>query len=125
MFYLTDFDGRRIQVGTRVRYFDFDPEHSDWGKPKAYYGTVIEITEWEGDCDYEGRPISIQPEVIVDFDDGDTQGYPTSEWVFDFNGGIDSDGEPYGYDEPYEGKCEELCVIGPPDVGSVKLRAHG
>ncbi len=119
-----DYDGREIKVGSRVRPFDYDPTHRCWPAHDMCYGTVTEITEWEGDCDYEGRSITIPPIVLVEFDDKNFMEYQTSEWEWEFDGGIDEWGDSYGGEYPVAGKVEELSVIGPPDVGYCHL-GHG
>jgi hypothetical protein len=111
-----DYDGRLIDVGTRVRYYDYDPHHPDWSRSNddRYIGTVVEITDWDGDCDDEGRSISIPPDVVVEFSDGSRESYGTCDWQYPHS---------YGYDAvPTEGKVEELAVVGPPEVGHVRLR---
>ncbi len=120
---ITDFDGRVIEIGTRVRLWDYDPHHPDWRKhDECYYGTVVDISEWDVDEDAEGRSVGVEPYVLVRFDGGFDSDFPTTEWQFDFNGGRDDEGYPYGCNEPVSAKVEELAVIGPPDVGSVKFR---
>jgi hypothetical protein len=112
--YVEDFDGRAVEVGTRVRYFDYDPHHPEWSPENdgRYIGVVVEITDWDGDCDDEGRSISIPPSVVVEFADGSRESYRTCDWQY-----------PHSYDAlPTEGKVEELAAVGPPDVGSVALR---
>lgn len=121
---IMDWDGRPIEVGTRVRYFDFLPGHPDWGihcLAPMYCGTVTDAdpTDWDGDVDDEGRSYGIPPHVYVLFDDGTTQGFVTGEWEHYPRP------QPGVYDyEMVNGKVEELCVIGAPDVGRVQLRTQ-
>lgn len=119
---ITDFDGRTIQIGTRVRMWDYDPRHPDWPEHDMYYGTVVDISEWDVDEDREGRSVEVPPFIFVRFDDTSESSFTTGDWQFDFNGGRDDEGYPYGCNEPVSAKVEELAVIGPPDVGSVKFR---
>lgn len=117
---LTDFDGRRIEIGTRVRMYDYEPGHPDYRSDNHswYQGEVIDLGEWDGDCDDEGRSIQIPPYVTVRWNDGQSSEFPTSEWEFEYSVTAD-------WPEliPALGKVEELAVIGPPDVGHVKLRS--
>lgn len=115
---LRDFDGRLIKVGTSVRIFDFDPTHPDFERPGAYVGRVVEIEEWDGDVDDDGRSISIPPRVVVEWQDGSRDTYSSSEWEFETR----RDWDGWLWEEPVLGKVEELAVIGPPVVGSVALR---
>jgi hypothetical protein len=117
---LTDFDDRRIEIDTRVRLWDYDPHHPDYSSENhtSYMGTVIDLGEWDGDHDNEGRSISIPPYVTVRWDNGDSDEWRTSEWEFECRTILDDWPEQY----PVLGKVEELAVIGPPNVGHVKLR---
>lgn len=100
---LTDYDDRPIDIGTRVRYFDYGPQHPDWGKDSQYIGTVIDLGEFDGDYDDElGRGVLINPRVTVRFDDGSEQRYPTSEWEINVS---------FYETTPVSGKVEELMVI--------------
>lgn len=87
-----DFDGNEIAVGTRV-HMEADASAT---------GTVTDISEWEGDVDDEGRSIGIPPYVGVEFDDGSTDSFITSEWEY----------EGWAWDrEPVAGKVEDLTVV--------------
>lgn len=100
---ITDFDDRPIEVGTRVRYYDYKEGHPEFPDGRAKYeGAVSEITEFDGDCGDDGRSITIYPKVVVRFDSGDSESYSTCEWeiVYGQFGG-----------EPVAGKVEELDVI--------------
>jgi hypothetical protein len=85
---LTDFEERRIAVGSRVR------AHED----AAAVGTVIDLGEWDGDADDEGRSRALAPYVRVRFEDGREESFETCEWEF-MRG------------EPVSGKVELLDVI--------------
>lgn len=101
-FIITDYDGREMVVGTRVHMWDADldvPADVD-----SVVGTVIDLGEWDGDCDDEGRSIGIAPRVAVRFDDGTTEEFVTSEWEYE--------GWAY-YSVPVAGQVEELNVFGP------------
>lgn len=103
---LTDYDDKPITVGTRVRYYDYDPEHPDWGSKDAHYiGTVTDLGEFDGDYDDElERGVFINPRVTVRFDDGTEQQYATSEWEMNV--------DRYLYEAiPVSGMVEELKVI--------------
>jgi hypothetical protein len=117
---LRDFDGRLIEVGTPVRIFDFDPTHPDFKRPNTYMGRVVEIDDWDGDVDEDGRPISIPPNVIVEWQDGSQEFYASSEW--EWTTVPSEDGWPERW--PVLGRVEDLAVIGPPEVGSVVLRSR-
>jgi hypothetical protein len=116
---ITDYEGRTIEIGKRVRICDFDPTHPDYDNPQSYYGIVTDLGEWDGDHDDEGRSISIPPYVTVLFEDGFKYKFITTEWdlssCYDYKNGC--------WDEPENGKVEDIRVIGPPLVGSVKLRS--
>ena len=68
---LMDFDGRPITLGTKVRYFD---------QPEGPIGVVVDLGEFDGDHDDEGRSITIYPRITVQYGDGETETYPTTEW---------------------------------------------
>lgn len=109
---LTDFDGRHIEIGTRVRVWDYLPGDPHYGNHRMYHGTVTDLGEWDGDHDDEGRSIQIPPYVTVIWDDEDKMKFPTSEWEFEYSRTAD-----WPEIVPARGKVEELAVIGPPDVG--------
>lgn len=119
---LVDFDSRRIEIGTRVRLWDFEPGHPDWTENLTplsnYTGEVIDLGEWDGDVDEDGRSIQIPPYVTVRWDGGGSSEFITSEWDFEYRSIIDDWPEQW----PVLGKVEELAVIGSPDVGHIKLR---
>lgn len=117
---LQDFDGRRIEIGTRVRWYDYDPSHPDYRSDNHswYWGEITDLGEWDGDVDEDGRSIQIPPYVTVRWDDSGSSEFITSEWEFMYRAVLYDYAEQY----PVRGKVEELAVIGPPDVGHVKLR---
>lgn len=99
---ITDFQDRAMVVGTTVRMwwddkFPFPPQEGD-----GQFGTVLDLGEWEGDNDDEGRPIGIAPSVTVLWENGTTAAFKTTEWEWD--GG-------YYWREPVSGKVEELDVV--------------
>ena len=83
-----DYDGVVILPGSRVRYWDPDVETLE--------GTVVEITEWDGDVDDDGRTIVQAPAVVVCWDGHDaTESFDTSGWI----------------GESEMGRAEELMVV--------------
>lgn len=108
---IADYDGKPVNVGTRVRYHDFDANHPEFPAARAKYeGVVLEITEFDGDVDDDtGRSIVIPPDVVVRHDDGEIASYTTSEWTFKLVGRTPSDENPEQV--PMGGKVEELTVI--------------
>jgi hypothetical protein len=104
-----DYNGSVIRVGTPVRYFDYGPDHPDWGQDAKYIGVVSEISDWDADADEAGRHRDIPPYVSVVFGAGEEAEFATSGWEFRYVGG-----EPMA-DEipetiPYGGMAEELVV---------------
>jgi hypothetical protein len=59
-FTITDFDDRPMTVGTTVRMW-WDGTDAQAGD--GQFGIVLDLGEWEGDYDDEGRPIGIAPRV--------------------------------------------------------------
>lgn len=106
-FTLADLDGRPIQVGTRVRIWDYQPDHPDWGKHDHYTGTVTDLGDFESHIDDEGRLASSNPSVTVRFDCGDEETFATSEWEYAPVTGPDGE----YWHEPEAGKVEELVAI--------------
>jgi hypothetical protein len=107
-FRVFDFDDHEVKIGTRVRMWDYGPEHPEWGKHSKYNGRVIDLGEFEGDVDDEGRSRAIYPSITVLWDSGEKDSWTTTEWQF-------------GYASTYyeledmpdiEGKVEELSVAG-------------
>jgi hypothetical protein len=99
---ITDFDGAPVAVGTRVRAWDYAPDHPEWGQDAKYNGVVTDLGEFDGDVDDEGRSICVYPRVTVKFDSGDTESFVTCEWEY----------EGWAWDrEPVSGKVEELAAI--------------
>lgn len=91
---LEDFDGHQITLGTRVRMWDDPPD-------TELVGTVIDMGEFDGDVDDDGRSIAIYPRVTVRWPNGDDEWW-TSEWEFD----------GWAWErEPMLGKVEELAVV--------------
>jgi hypothetical protein len=99
-----DYEGNEVKVGTKVRYYDHSADNP------ADVGTVIEITDWDGDVDDDtGRSIVNPPTVKVKYDDlPEPIEYHTSEWEFDY--GADEEGYP-AHVEYAKGKVEELMVV--------------
>jgi hypothetical protein len=91
---ITDFDGRPVLVGSRVRYWEPLEDGS------IALGTVTRIEDWDGDADDEGRPVAIPPTVYVAWDSGETESYRTCDW---------SMGSPWH--DPEGGKVEEIDVL--------------
>jgi hypothetical protein len=100
---ILDSEGNEVKVGSKVRYWD-NPEHGDIGE-------VIEITDFEGDADDEGRSIMNEPEVVVKYPDGSVEKYPTNEWKFREYGMVMTDDGPEPEGMSAEGKVEECVVV--------------
>jgi hypothetical protein len=83
-----DANGKPLKVGSRVTV---GPEPGD-------QGTVVSISDLEGDVDDEGRSIAIMPRVYVRFDDGVEDDFGTSNV-----GG-------WNYYEPLVFQCDDLEV---------------
>jgi len=134
-FTVTDFDDRPITIGTRVRAWDYSPlphawsdhtgfskhdgttgpgymygAHPDYmtGKAKHYYGVVVDITDFDGD-ERDGRPVMIEPDVVVEFDDGVRESFRTSEWEISYGWYDRATGD--GDHDTGAGKVEELVVV--------------
>jgi len=67
-----DSNGYRITVGARVEEPDTD------GIPYGV-GTVIQLTEPDGDVNEYGRQVAVGPFVVVEYDDGTTERW-TASW---------------------------------------------
>ena len=63
-----DSDGGELRVGSRVSVGPAPDDH----------GTVVSISDIDGDVDSYGRPFSIGPRVYVKFDDGLEDDFGTS-----------------------------------------------
>jgi hypothetical protein len=98
-FTITDFDDRPMTVGTTVRMW-WDGTDAQAGD--GQFGIVLDLGEWEGDYDDEGRPIGIAPRVEVLWEDGTTASFVTSEWEYDGS---------YFERIAESGKVEELDVV--------------
>lgn len=99
-FTITDFADREIKTGTTVRIW-CDPA---FVSPRDnIFGIVTDLGEWEGDVDDEGRSIGIRPHVTVQWEDGTTDSFITSEWEYGYR-------DDY-FPEPVSGKVEELDVV--------------
>lgn len=105
---IKDYDGNEVKVGSKVMmplYGEAPPEPRDIGE-------VIEISDFDGDADDEGRSIIIPPDIKVKFPDGSVETYVTSEWEYTEGGWVpDEDGDPEPGWNLAEGKVEELLVV--------------
>jgi len=102
---IVDCDGKEIKVGSKVEYFENNPDNPDANE----YGTVIEITDWDGDVDDDtGRSITIPPDVKVQYEDGTIESYTTTQWEFTPTS-HDDEGNPMSHDS--SGQVEELRVV--------------
>jgi hypothetical protein len=91
---ILDFDDRPIILGTRVCYYQ-DP---------TVVGTVVGFTPWDQDADMQDGVYidrSTPPQVIVQYDDGDTVEYSTCDWEHDV----------YCHGDPILGYVEEISVV--------------
>ena len=100
-FTITDFDGRPLTVGTRVKVYDADLDVSF--DVDALVGIVTDLGDFDGDVNDEGRPIPIYPRLTVRFDDGTTERFDTGEWRWS------------QCDEP-SGKCEDVDALCAPPI---------
>ncbi len=73
---VTDTDKHELKEGTRVYVYGTPPENSE--VYDSLHGTVIEVTDLDGDVDDEGRSVAIMPEVRVRFDSGHEESFTTS-----------------------------------------------
>jgi hypothetical protein len=97
---ILDSNGTRITVGADV--IDADG---------SLTGTVIELTEPDGDVNSYGRNVPLGPYVIVKYDDGTTERW-TATW--NATGPWDDDRDDY--------TCDDVTVA-PPRVQPVDLAA--
>lgn len=94
---LTDFNGRPITVGTKVRHWDASTDEP--------IGVVVDLGEWDGDHDDEGRSIAIVPRITVQWTDGNATHYVTSEWEGTTQANLTGD------ESHMTGKVEEVNVV--------------
>jgi hypothetical protein len=64
---IRDAEGMALAVGTRVR-------------TGTEEGTVVRITEPDADVNEHGAPESLGPQVIVEYDNGDTEHWVAQNW---------------------------------------------
>lgn len=77
-FTLTDYDERPITIGTRVAAWS---NLIDDGICPNVLGTVTDLGEWDADyCDELQRGVEYPPRITVQWDDGTTDKFVTSEW---------------------------------------------
>ena len=75
---ILDRNGNQIQVGDRV--VEWPPETvGTIDGPAAEVGTVIDLTDPDGDVNSYGRPVALGPYVIVNYDNGTTERW-TALW---------------------------------------------
>lgn len=68
-----DSDGLEVSVGSRVRIWDAAQRPSG----EVTDGTVTEIEATDGDVDDEGRPFTVNPRIVVRFDDATVERFTT------------------------------------------------
>lgn len=96
---IRDFDENEILIGGRVKLYDYDRNHDQWGNHEKFVGTVTSLGDFDGDVTDEGRPVAIYPEVGVRFDNGDEEYFCTTDWKLDWR------------TEHAEGHVEELIAL--------------
>jgi len=64
---IRDAEGAPLTVGMRVR-------------TGTEEGTVLQITEPDADVNEHNQPVSLGPQVVVEYDNGDTEHWVAQDW---------------------------------------------